>query len=119
MVADLIKYLADKVSVEALQQGSIETDKHQKEKIVQKTPSIDVPNHVLADRAAWLNELTKGGNQGTLRREKLKQAITKRVWEIIGDSFDIVDEAMALKIANQIVNAAEVDPMFEALFVQK
>lgn len=113
----MIKWLGQvfgKTSHEVTEQGALEEAKRRK----QSDHFIDLPHHVLSEDAARhyaeLDGLIKSG-WPAVKRDKVKKRVRRKVWEVISRSFR-PDDDMVEEITERIIDAAEVDPYYEAIF---
>ncbi|MBI4211083.1 MAG: hypothetical protein HY540_00450 [Deltaproteobacteria bacterium] len=83
---------------------------------------VDVPLKVLTEEAtrhhAELETLVKTG-WPVVNRNRVKERVRRSVWKIVSDAFHAPDPEMVEEITERIVDAAEVDPYYAKMVVEK
>lgn len=118
MIVKWLYAIVSRVSPEVLGQGAVEEAK----KLSTTEKLIDVPHKVMSEEAARHGaELAGLVSVGwpLVKREKVKRRVRRKVWEIVSRNFQTSDPDMVEEITERIVDAAEVDPLYERLFDTK
>ena len=118
MIGKWLHNIMNSIRPETSTQAADQADKDRQK----KDKLIDVPHQVLSEyaakRHAELKGLTTAGLQ-RFRRDKFKNKVKQKVWDVVGSSFELDEETsddMIEEITERIVEAAESDPSYVKMF---
>lgn len=104
-----------RASVEAaLAKGVDEEHKHRKD-----LKGIDLAHEALVQEAVQNSKDLKGlvdAGWNQVKREKFKQKVRSKVWQIVGDNSNCASVEMVEEITDRLVDASEADEYYKNMF---
>jgi hypothetical protein len=88
-------------------------DEDRKKKVDSKL--IDVAHEAMSEKQRELEALVKTG-WPVARQKQFKSEVKQKVWDVVSEGFEAVDDDMVEEITERVVEVAEVDPFYKKIF---
>lgn len=76
---------------------------------------LDVAHEAMSKNQKELEALVKTG-WPVARQKEFKSEVKQKVWDVVSEGFDAVDDDMVDEITERVVEVSEVDPFYKKIF---
>ena len=113
-IEKILSSIFQQSGVEAIESGSAEERKVRKD-----AKLVDLAHEAMSNRAARdsddLNALVNIG-WPNLQKEKFKNKVRKKVWNVVSEDFGAADSEMVDEITERIIDVSEADEYYRNIF---